>query len=350
MNLSYKSGFQIALNRNKQFWNRKMPSQILAQINVDGIKTMDAVAKVLSRCPDREAMLEAWIEYFEKRKALMDDAFPVARVSYGSFAFGMYFGAQMKWMESGGWAKPVLGSWATIDGIRYDPDQYWIREHLDTVEYFSRQGKGKFAVAPTETIDALNLAEALRGSLAYTDLYDFPDNLRQLMAAGVEFNIAFIEAQRALIRGHEDGFFDLFESWLPGKTIWISLDSYCNCRPDVFREMGKEYIQQLINNFGGGWVHIHSSGLHLLPEVVTMEHIVGIQIYDDPGVPGFEHLQKITALTGDIPVQLFCTARQLLEGMEAKSLPGNIMFRVVEGVSNIDQANKMMEKVRSYHL
>lgn len=350
MNLSYKPHFQLVVDRHKHFWNREMPHQILAKIDIEGINTMDAVARVLSRCPVRKAMLEAWIEHFEARRLLEDDAFPVARVSYGSFAYGMYFGADVQWTESGGWAKPVLASWDDIDKISYDAERYWIKEHLATVAYFSEQAKGKFAVAPTETIDALNLAEALRGTSAYTDIYDYPDKLRQLMEYGVDFNIAFLEAQRSFIEGYCSGFFDISESWLPGKTIWISLDSYCNCQPDVFQNLGKEYIQELIHYFGGGWIHLHSSGLHLLAEVTTMDHIVGIQIFDDPGIPGFEHMEEIRALTQEIPIQLFCTADQLLEGIKTKSLPTNVMYRVTEGVKDVNQANTIMERVRDYYV
>jgi hypothetical protein len=165
--LAYKPNFQAVVERHKRFWNRNMPHQILVKMDIDTMHTMDAVARALSRCPDREEMLSAWIDHYEDRKDLEDDSFPVSRVSYGSFAYGMYFGANMRWMESGGWASPVLDTWDALERIFFDTNRFWIREHLETVRYFASQGKNRFAVAPTATIDALNLAEAHRGTAAY---------------------------------------------------------------------------------------------------------------------------------------------------------------------------------------
>ena len=96
-------------------------------------------------------------------------------------------------------------------------------------------------------------------------------------------------------------------------------------------------------------MHIHSHALHNLGEIVKLDKLVGIGVADDPNVPGgFEELEKIRAITGDIPLQIECSAQQLQKGMQNRTLPGNVMYVVNQGVETIDQANRLMDEARAY--
>jgi hypothetical protein len=129
----------------------------------------------------------------------------------------------------------------------------------------------------------------------------------------------------------------------------MSVDAYGNCSPQIFHQFGSPYLQRMIDYYGGGWLHLHSHALHLLPEIVKLDKLVGIGICDDPNVPGcFKRLHDIRQITGDIPLQIDCSARQLEEAMKNHSLLGNIMYMIVAGVENVDQANRLMDRIRVY--
>jgi hypothetical protein len=349
MPFSYIKNFEERITRQRAFWSRQMPSQILVAIwEVADLARIDPNV----HCPDVPSMFSAWEHNFGLRQEIDDDYIPVARVSFGSAAFGAFLGAEITFKGGAGWAYPFLESYNQLDSLKYNHKNEWIQRQLEACQYFAEKAVGKFPVCETEPNDALNFAEALRGSRAYTDIYDFPQELKQLLDFASDFNIRLIERQREVLSPviyHQDGIFSMFWSYLPGKAPWISVDAYGNCSPDTFNEFGAPYIQRMINHFEGGWIHIHSHALHNIQQITNLTDVVGIGIWDDPNAPrGFESLTSVRNITKDIPLQIDCTAQDLEEGMVLGTLPGNVMYLVKEGVKSIEHANRLAEQARLY--
>ena len=350
--LTFKPHLNDIVERHRKLWSREMPDGILARLDPAEVKLLDP----LSFAPDIPAMALAWEDNYRARKAVEDDLLPVARVSFGSSAYGAYLGAEVTFTGGAGWSKPSLPDYSQIEHIgvlEYTPGAVeWQNRQREACHYFVEAARGKFALCETEPMEGLNLVEVLRGSATYTDLYDHPDELRQLMDFGGDFNIRFTKMQRAILSPclrYQDGIFSLFRIWLPGQPAWLSVDAYGLCSPAVFRRFGLEYLQRTIDYFSGGWVHMHASGVHLLPLIKQLKPLLGIGIADDPNQPrAFEKLDEIRAITGDIPLQIDCTAEELEQGMKDRSLPGGTMYMVKSGIETVDQANRLMEKVRDY--
>jgi hypothetical protein len=208
---------------------------------------------------------------------------------------------------------------------------------------------GKCPTSIIETVDSLNFAENVMGPRAFLELYDHPRELLMLFDFALDFNIRLIEMQRKYIARYEGGYFDLHEEWLPGNCVWLSIDAWGLCSPETFRDLGRYHLQKIIDHFGGGWLHMHNSHLHLLEEVITLKGLVGIGILDDPRQEGcFERLPGIQSRTGDIPLQISCTKDQLLQTIEQKTLPRNVMYWVDSGVATVEEGNRIMEMVRDY--
>jgi hypothetical protein len=167
----------------------------------------------------------------------------------------------------------------------------------------------------------------------------------------VDFNIRLLEMQRDIFGPsvyYDDGVFIQHCSWLPGRTVWLSVDAYSLCSPQVYAGIGREYQQQLIDHFGGGWLHLHALGVYLLPELVKLKRLLGISILDDPGQPRpFEQLQQIQAATGALPLEIWCHKDELLAGIRAGTLPGGILYRV-DQVKTVDEGNAVAAQAREY--
>jgi hypothetical protein len=346
---SYKIYLDETVDRHRQLWNRRMPNGILAAVmSVDELPFIDPNMQ----CPHIPSMFDAWEHNYRLRRGIHDDLVPVARVSYGSAAFGAFLGAEISFETGIGWSYPFLDSYEDINTLAYDPSNEWIVRQAEACKYFVEGAAGKFPLCEMEPNDGLNLVEALRGSEAYTDVYDHPDGVHQLLAFASEFNIRFMNMQREILAPnlyYQDGIFSMFRMWLPGKTPWMSIDAYGNCSPGIFRTFGAPYLQRMIDYYGGGWIHIHSHALHLIPEVVKMPRVVGIGVADDPNAErGFDQLEDIRKITRDIPLQIDCNALDLLEEMAAGTLPGGVMYMVREGIETVSQANRLMEQARAY--
>jgi hypothetical protein len=346
--LAYKPALAEVVDRHRRLWTRRLPDGILARIDPAGLPFIDP----LSLCPDIEAMAAAWDHNYRVRAPVEDDLLPVARVSFGSAAFGAYLGAEVTFRGGAGWSRPILDSYDQLDRLHFDFQNEWIQRQQAACRAFVRVAQGKFALCETESMEGLNLAELLRGSAAYTDIYDHPQQLHDLLALGSQFNLRFTGMQREILAPcllYQEGIFSMFRLWLPGRAAWLSVDAYGLCSPEVFRRFGAPYLKQTIDHFGGGWLHLHSAALYLLPEMVKLPGLLGIGIYDDPQAPrGFEQLAEIRRTTADIPLQIDCQAAELESGLAARSLLGGIMYMVKQGVETIAQANRLMEKVRAY--
>jgi len=350
MALEYKPDLSEVIDRHRLLWTRKLSDGILARLDPAELPFDDP----LRHCPDIERMAAAWDHNYRVRRSVQDDLLPVARVSFGSSAFGGFLGAQVQFDGGAGWSIPLLESYAGLEQLHFDPENEWIKKQQQACRHYLEVARGKFALCETEPMDGLNLVEVLRGGKVYLDLYDHPGELHSLLQFSVDFNIRLIEMQRQIIAPalyNEDGIFSLFRIWLPGRAPWMSVDTYGQCASAVFDEFGLPYLQQTMDYFGGGWIHLHSSATHLLPRITQLKGLLGIGIYDDPNaLRGFELLPKIRKITSDIPLQIDCTGGELAAGLAQGSLPGGVMYMARKGIATIDDANRLMEQVRAYQL
>ncbi|MAE60225.1 MAG: hypothetical protein CMJ49_02595 [Planctomycetaceae bacterium] len=220
----------------------------------------------------------------------------------------------------------------------------------DDLRHLSARCAGRWGVAVAITIDALNLCMQLRGDRAFLDIYDHPDELAAFLQAGVDVNIKLVEQQRAAIdMTCEGGVYDFFNAgWGPNQTIPMSVDCYNLCSPDVYAQFGLHYQQQLIDHFGGANLHVHGNGRQLLDQLAKLRGTVVALIADDGAdIAALDDLEAVKRRLGAITPVVSCTRDPFVRRLREKSLVGGVFYRV-EGLKNIEQANRLMDSVRSY--
>jgi hypothetical protein len=69
---------------------------------------------------------------------------------------------------------------------------------------------------------------------------------------------------------------------------------------------------------------------------------------DDLGFPSaFDVLDELQARVGDVPVAVFAPYETFVDRLGRHSLPGGVLYQV-QGVPNVDAANRLMDDVRAY--
>jgi hypothetical protein len=131
----------------------------------------------------------------------------------------------------------------------------------------------------------------------------------------------------------------------------LSIDAYSLCAPEVYDRIGLEYTQKLIDYYGGGDLHIHSLGFHLIPGAGQLRGLSQLRLADDPHCErGFDRLGRAREQTSDTPLCVRCTLDEFERGLRSGSLPGGVAYTVQGAVESVDEANRLMDRVRRYRV
>jgi len=348
----YKPNLEETLERYNAFWDGEMQNRILCRINVRENKIeRDPFMK---NVPDIEKMYTDFENYVKAKQRVEDDSFPVICPNFGTGIIGGYLGEEVKFGYGTSQCKPILKDYGQLSRIKFDLNNHWINEANRCLRYYCERGKDKLAVGMIDTGGAIDFALVWRGSSQLpTDFYDHPQELHLLLDFATDFIINLVEGQLAIVGKFKGG---IFTSWLgwwaPGKPISISGDEFVLCSPSLYNEFGLPYDQRLIDHFGGGWYYLHSAGLHILPEVVKLKNLIGIQISMDPNSPSpFTKLTQIKKIIRDIPLDIDCTYKEFLNGLENHTLAGNVLYSVWgESYSTVpltvEKANELLRKIK----
>ena len=267
----------------------------------------------------------------------------------GSYITGGFFGARVIWGTGGAYSDKLVKDINNFNKyLKFSEDNEYYNLQLTYVKYLAEKSKSKFGFTEMLAIDGLNFLDCLRGADAYIDIIEFPEKVIKLMDIGSEFNIKFIKKQRALIEPFNNGRFNFYQIWTPGETIFLSVDAYGHCRPEVFEKFGRKYVQNLIDEFNGGWLHVHSDAVRLLPNYVKLNNLVAIGLEDWIKPPRIiEIIDEVKAITQDIPLMVNINKDEIMQKILSKTLPGNILYWV-NNVDNIEEANRISDICKKY--
>ncbi len=138
---------------------------------------------------------------------------------------------------------------------------------LHTLEYFMEQAGEILPVAPFGLQSPFSVAYELRGPDLYTDVFDAPELVRELLDFCCELLISWAKEQSKITGRHFQspaGFVD--KLWLPpgkGGFYLVELEAQM-LSPELYREFAFPVNQRLFEAFGGGAIHTDGSAAHLL--------------------------------------------------------------------------------------
>ena len=134
------------------------------------------------------------------------------------------------------------------------------------------------------------------------------------------------------------------------RAVSMSVDAYVICSVETYARFGFEYNQRLIDRFGHGLMHFHCNRTDLAAEVARLR---GLELFQFGGdtrddVPDIDRVPAMRSAVGDIPIQVACRIETFRDRLQQRTLPPNVWYTVGGKGLAIDEANTLMEQVRSY--
>lgn len=361
-----KKNFEEAIKRNKRFLKREMMDGILLKVSVreNPYKIQEERDTAwMDRPPlcltDREWVLESCRRDLRVYQEIDDDTIPEGypTMHFGESVYSWLLGGKVHFVgneyHTCSGAAPLIFEEADLEKLRGFEENEQVKVFSETAAWFANAAGGEFWLNYFICIDALNLAVELLGTTeAYLMVKDDKSLLHRVMEFGVAYNEWLYRLQKEIYRKNnslalaDPEFYELYD-----KT-WYSIDAYDICDPQVYRELGFAYQQELINRVGGGMLHTHGTGLlRLFPELVKLRGLsklqIGRDLYGEETLP-FEHIRQIREASGDLPLQFSVSEQELLTGLRERTLPGGVEYLCT--VDTVEKANRLAYLAKEYRV
>jgi hypothetical protein len=146
--------------------------------------------------------------------------------------------------------------------------------------------EGKLLVRLRGAYAPMDMAMVIRGDAFFTDFYDYPEEVKRLMALCTRAIKWSFENQRKIVGPLDGGYITGFSVWLPGDSAGhISEDATVMCSPEIYREFGRPYTAELCSSYDNMQMHLHSVGPHAFADIVSIPGISCVELSNDPNCP-----------------------------------------------------------------
>ncbi|MDR1538872.1 MAG: hypothetical protein LBU32_12925 [Clostridiales bacterium] len=340
-----------------QFFSDRTPGQILATI-CPYTFSLDYKSFGL---PDRGydswdygAQMREFIEYAAKRhrvfmeftKSLDNDYFPALNLNFGYGVNSAYFtGQPVKMGVETSWTDPYLSDWSMLERLAVDEGAYWVGKIMEGYQILKEICDGSFAISSMANAGPGDMANAVRGNDLFTDIYDEPELVRELMDKCADAAIWLEEKLQRFTRCDAAGDGSVTANvWFPGNAPYISEDFNDLCSRQSYEEFGRVYTQKIISHFEGGYIHHHAKGRHIHPAVAMIDGLKLLEISLDPKCPRpVDDLPRLFEEHDGLPLMIRCHAKDLPERIGDLKL-GRVVIML--NIDTLDEGREAMKLIR----
>lgn len=237
-----------------------------------------------------------------------DDYIPWMGIQVGTGSIGASYlrdwaSLQMHYEGMTDWMDPPVKDWGDLDRIGFNPDNPCFRALLQVTRYLANRFDGSYGLRNYPHFNALDLANQLRGNELFMDLYDSPDNVREMLRRGN----AAVREMETFIRDKvitPSGCYGAVCGVYIESGMYLSCDAGDMVGPDLLREFGFEETQELCSTLGGAFLHHHEMGMNTLP---VWAEASGLRIQHLMRDPNTAHLEdgvdeSVLAASMNVPV------------------------------------------------
>ena len=216
-------------------------------------------------------------------EAIDDDYIPSTSPWYGIAEHTAFLGGQVDFTETTTFQHQICAELADFRKLKLDRDNLWIRLVADGIRYMNERWGEYVPVRMRGADGPSDIANAIRGSDLFYDIYDEPEMLAELMAFCTQAVHFTQDLQRGAATEILGGCITGFGLWMPGRCLGqLSEDVSVMLSPDVYEEHFLPALKSCVQASDGAMLHVHSLGHRMLPMFAAVEKIPLIEISSDP--------------------------------------------------------------------
>ena len=176
------------------------------------------------------------------------------------------------------------------------------------IGYWRARAEQPYLVNGHYHFSPLDLANALRGNELFTDFYDCPEQVTELLRRCTATTIAF-EADLRRMLGARPGL-PFWGALAPADALFVSEDAMDLCGPALAAQWGKPWTARLRDHFGRVAIHHHMLGAPVQSVIGSIARQSLVQISNDPNCPpAAAQLADLAAASGDNALMFDCDYR-----------------------------------------
>jgi hypothetical protein len=215
-----------------------------------------------------------------------DDYLPWMGIQVGTGSIGASYlndagGVKMHYESITDWMETPFSSWNDLRLIGFNPDNPYFRALFQVTRHLVERCDGSYGIRNYPHFNALDLANQLRGNELFTDIYDEPEAVLEMLRLN---NQAIIDletyVQDNLIKKHS-GFGSISGLHIES-GVYLSCDAGDMIGPELLKEFGRDQMQVLCNTFGGVFLHHHELGINTVPVWAELSNLTAQQQVRDP--------------------------------------------------------------------
>jgi len=309
------------LSRTKQF--NKAKTGVLIQIK--NISEIEPPAKPLNsfKLPYNmeeylDYRIERFLNYWNKRKSIDDDLLPALTPWYGIAEHTAFVGGKVDFSEETSWHHQVMKTYDDINKISLDANNIYLKLVIDGLKYIKEKAKGEFFTKFRGADGPMDVANVIRGNDMFYDIYEHPDELKNLMEFCSEAVMFTLNKQKEIVDEVGGGVITGFDVWMEkGSVGHISEDASTMISVEQYNEFGRPYTYNVTKNYDHVFMHIHSLGEHNLPSIVSIDNIDVVEISNDPNSKrAIEVYKKYREFLKNKVVCVLLTKKEIMDNIE----------------------------------
>ncbi len=277
-----------------------------------------------------------------------DDFIPSTAPWYGIAEHTAFLGGKVDFTQTTTFQHQICERLEDFRRLKMERENLWIRLVVDGIRYM-RERWGEWIPVRMRGADGpADIANAIRGSELFYDIYDDPETLEEMMdfcAKAVQFTL---DLQRKEATRIANGCITGFGLWMPGNCMGqLSEDVSTMLSVEAYEEHFFPAFCKCIRDCDGAMLHVHSLGHRMIPLFARLEQVKLIEISSDPNAErAVEIFRRYHEVLKDKVVILEPTYEELTEMGDILSSSRTIIWYAAKDEADLRRAMSVVERYR----